>query len=643
MGRAFVAFVVLASGVSGLVITTDRDAWAVPAREGPGGGSAGIAKHAGCKGKRVPVTVRHKTRCKPLTGAFPRPKAMDVRLAYLNDVLKLDLTGRGRRLSRSAVVARKRAARRLQQFLPKALALIDRHKRARGGPSGASDEPAVAAAGCRVLPTFTDHLGPLTMTTLMGANGEEGGTFDLPYAGFTYRVTFQKCRVAGLSAGECPTAEGRDDASGGSHFETTEELRRGNSVVSRRSVTTDDKTTWHAQVGSDARLKYIDIAVRQDVLIVESGGVVLRGAAVRSVRVDMPGGSYDPAGAGVKISGDEVAAKVTEDVFAADGAAAIEAYRAAEKGWTSFDRKPLCAEAVPNPATNTITLQPSQSGQLTIYARARKDGGRATGARWTLSSATNATFSPMSSTAAAPRLTYKVTSAPAGGKVQVMVRFTSTAGVGQATWQQPIKPTGVYLRLVGYTRTEKSTASDGEMTITATLAGGRRGSIASVPACTSATSCLMDVELDADVTSTESGFVIGPPEPQSCPGGRYDFAPTSFPNSLRLGVEFDPNGTSPARLGEGMLPSVGDVINFECGVYDFGDSQVAGGTVPVADLLSGHPVTFAFVGSGTTPSLSLHSSVSINWSLSESVTVQRVQADGTPFTAATADLRSSRP
>ena len=49
----------------------------------------------------------------------------------------------------------------------------------------------------------------------------------------------------------------------------------------------------------------------------------------------------------------------------------------------------------------------------------------------------------------------------------------------------------------------------------------------------------MDVELDANVTSTESGFVIGPPEPQSCPGGRYDFAPTSFPNSLRLGVEFD--------------------------------------------------------------------------------------------------------
>lgn len=96
---------------------------------------------------------------------------MDVRLAYLKDVLKLDPTGRGRKLNRPG-----------------------------------ERRTCFAAAGCRVFPTFADHLGPLTMTTLIGASGEEGGTFDLPYAGFTYRVTFQKCQVAGLSAGECPTA-----------------------------------------------------------------------------------------------------------------------------------------------------------------------------------------------------------------------------------------------------------------------------------------------------------------------------------------------------------------------------------------------------------------------------------------------------
>jgi hypothetical protein len=406
-------------------------------------------------------------------------------------------------------------------------------------------------------------------------------------------------------------------------------------------VTFDDKAIWHAQVGSDARLKYIDVAVSQDILIVETGGVVRRGAAVRSVRVDMPGGNYDPAGATATITGDDVSAKVTAGAFASDVAGAVDDYRTAERGWTSLDHKPLCADAVIDPASNTITLDPGQHGQVAIYAKARRDGRQATGARWTLSGPTNATFSPMSSADAAPRISYTVRSAPARGKVQVTVKFTSTAGVAQATWQQPIKPTGVYLQIVGYTRSEKSTASNGEMTINSTLANGKPGQVAAVPACTNPASCLTDVELDANITGTEFGYVTGTPAPVTCPGGRYDFPPTSFPNTLRLTVEFDPNGTSPARLGDGMLPSVGDALNGECGAYEYGDPQAAGGSVPVADLLSGKPVTFSFSGSGTIPSS--RASVSITWTLSESVTVQRVQADGSPFTATASDTHSLRP
>ncbi len=216
--RGFMASVAIASGAAGLVLTDDRVASAAPARWGAATGRAAKDRNVACKGRRVPVTVRHRTRCKALIKACPRPKAMDARLAYLRDVMRLGLTGRGRKLGRSVVLARKRAAGRLQQLLPRALAVIDRHKRARGGGSSrANDGRAVAAAGCRVVPTFVGRLGPLTMTTMLGANGEEGGTFNLPYAGFTYRVTFQKCHVAGLSAGECPTAEGRDQASGSSH------------------------------------------------------------------------------------------------------------------------------------------------------------------------------------------------------------------------------------------------------------------------------------------------------------------------------------------------------------------------------------------------------------------------------------------
>ena len=178
--RGFVACVVVASGAAGLVAAVGRGASAGRARGGAAAGRAVKAKSVVCKGNRVPVTVRRKTRCMPLIKAFPRPKAMDVRLAYLTDVLRLDPTARGRKLGRSVVLARLGAARRLQQLLPRALALIDRHKHAHGGLSRASDERAFAAAGCRVLPTFVDHLGPLTMTTLMGAHGEEGGIFDLP-------------------------------------------------------------------------------------------------------------------------------------------------------------------------------------------------------------------------------------------------------------------------------------------------------------------------------------------------------------------------------------------------------------------------------------------------------------------------------
>ena len=43
-----------------------------------------------CKGGKVPVTVGKKTTCKPLAKAIPKPKAIDIRLAHLQEVLKLD-------------------------------------------------------------------------------------------------------------------------------------------------------------------------------------------------------------------------------------------------------------------------------------------------------------------------------------------------------------------------------------------------------------------------------------------------------------------------------------------------------------------------------------------------------------------------
>jgi hypothetical protein len=117
-----------------------------------------------------------------------------------------------------------------------------------------------------------------------------------------------------------------------------------------------------------------------------------------------------------------------------------------------------------------------------------------------------------------------------------------------------------------------------------------------------------------------------------CPGGSFAYPSASISNPLRLGVAFDPGGTGPATARASMLPSVGDVIADHCGANDFGsvtDPILA--TVSRDDLLSGRAVTFSFSGTGSTPSGGDHMGTPITWTLTTTLTVQRVQADGSPL------------
>jgi hypothetical protein len=77
-----------------------------------------------------------------------------------------------------------------------------------------------------------------------------------------------------------------------------------------------------------------------------------------------------------------------------------------------------------------------------------------------------------------------------------------------------------------------------------------------------------------------------------------------------------------------MIPEVGDVYEDKCGAHDSGDAQPVGASVPADQLLSGNPVTFSFTGQGTVPSSGDHPGTPINWQFSETITVQRVNADG---------------
>jgi hypothetical protein len=383
-----------------------------------------------CKGGQVPVTVGKKTTCKPLAKAIPKPKAIDIRLAHLQEALKLDPAKslKGKKA--------KKARKKLLKALPKALAFIDRKGGARR--SLLAGGLAHASAGCDVGPAgATGQTGGASV----GALGENGGYVNASAGGgIRVRVTFVTCKGAkNFRIPECPTANGSVDATANGEFRATVEVWDGDRLFSRNSSTFEDRAKAHGEVGADAKLKHIDVEHTQEVFIVASGGVVIRGGVTRKVRINMPGGAYDPANATVRFFGDPISANSGADAFASTAAGALDAYKRAEPRWSTFNPPGgHCAEPVFTPDSNTLKLRRDDRKQLAMYAKA-KDGNRASAARWTLLGPVNAEFSPSSSEDPAPSISYTVLTAPNGAEVRVTVKFTSTAGVGERSWSQPIE------------------------------------------------------------------------------------------------------------------------------------------------------------------------------------------------------------
>jgi hypothetical protein len=158
------------------------------------------------------------------------------------------------------------------------------------------------------------------------------------------------------------------------------------------------------EVGADAKLKFIDVEHTQEVFIVTSGGIVIRGAVTRKVRIDMPGGRYDAAKASVQFFGDRVSGDSGASGFAVTAAGAIRGYKRTEPHPSSFDGEGKCAEPIFSPQSNTLKLRKGEMKQLGIFAKSRQDGGQASQARWTLVSPENAEFSPTSSQDPAPKI-----------------------------------------------------------------------------------------------------------------------------------------------------------------------------------------------------------------------------------------------
>jgi hypothetical protein len=412
--------------------------------------AAAKGKKVTCKAGKATVTVGKKTTCVPLAKAIPRPQDIDIRLAYLQESLKRPAPKAGgrkgkhfRSLGSGFGAAGKRAQRKFLKALPKVLALLDRKAGGKAGSSRLASGPAFASACSANGPV--DQAGNVAGVGVAAA-GDNGGQMTLNSGGLTFRTRFAKCGGGGgFPVPECPTADGDVSASGSSKFEVTEEVLEGDRVVSRRNTSIDAKSKARGKVAADARLDHIVVNSIQETFIVATGGLVHRGTTEYEAKVNMRGGGYDPAGAKVKASGDAKASDGASS-FASVVQNAIEAFRAGEvggtflrdDGWSTFNRKrgPYCAKAVFAPDSNTLKLRKGKTGQVGVYAKAQ-DGGRASGARWTLLNQENAKFSPDSSQDAAPQISYTVTNAPEKGFVKVKVKFTSTAGVGEDTWTQP--------------------------------------------------------------------------------------------------------------------------------------------------------------------------------------------------------------
>ncbi len=413
-------------------------------------GAAAKGKKAACKGTKVAVKAGKKTTCQPFAKVFPSPKSIDTRLAYIQQTVKFDpasaVTGkkrkRVRKLQSSFRAAAKRAQAKLLKVAPKALAFIDK----RGGGAGASSfppGPALTSAGC--------HPGPAGPTggfegASMGMLGDNGGYMDVPIGhGLHARVTFVSCGgVTAFNIPECPTANGIVDGRGRGEFSVTFEIRSSSQVISRSTTNFEQKAKIHGEVGPDAKLKSIDVEHTEEVFIVattQGYPIVVRGGVTRKVHIPMPGGHYDPASASARFFGDPLDAKSGAESFADTAKSAITSYQKAEERWSSF-KQPYCADPVFDPDSNATKLKKGETGQLGIFAKARADGGRATEARWTLLGPLNADFSPTTSQDASPSIQYTVSKSPVGDQVKVTVKVTSTGGVGQKTWTEPIKPPG---------------------------------------------------------------------------------------------------------------------------------------------------------------------------------------------------------
>jgi hypothetical protein len=504
-------------------------------------------KGVSCNGTKVAVKVGKKTTCRPFAKVFPQPRDLDLRLSYLKQSLEIDpakLAG-GKKKKKRIRPPERRLRKKVERVLPKALAFFDRKRGGTAASSSLLGGSAFASANCGI--GQAGQRGSIGGSSSVGLLGDNGMFIETEAAGFTIRLTFVSCGgIGSFTVPPCPTSNGSVDAKASGDFKVTIEVWEGSRLVKRNTTSWEDKADVHGEVGPDAQLKFINVSHRQEMFIVATGGIVVRGGLKREIRIDMPAGQYNPASARVTPFGDPVPADFGADAFAKTAAAALGSYRSAEAGWSTFGRS-NCAEPVFAPASNAEKLHRGDQKQVGVYARARADGGRATEARWSLLAPLNAEFSPTSSSDAAPTIAYTVSKAPAGDQVRVTAKVTSTAGVGEKTWTQPIVPPGrnhIVGTFSGEMKGATSVEGRTEQTWSGTVEFNRLATIEGVDYYTLVSGVITITASGLDGSGLSGCQQHGSNSNKKLPGGGMEVTPTNggapYGYSISVSMPFEP-------------------------------------------------------------------------------------------------------
>jgi hypothetical protein len=376
--------------------------------------------------------------------AFPTPSKVDPRLAAVRGALALAQLGAGghsgrkvRSLSQKLGHAWSAAEKRILGAVPGALTRLDALVQpSLARPFARTADACGSSQPSGLSDTYTS--GGVQVGLDLSPGGSQM-TIDTASGDVTFHFVYRTSSCPPFTPPSCPTADGSVDAQGSSQDSVVIQASKGGQLVASRTYTADTTKRAHGQTADDAKLDYVDVEFSTHTEI-NWDGSYYADTITRTTQINMRTEAYVPSESSVARTSPggpatAVAAKSDSNDFAAQMSKLISAYRAVEQGWQAPNS---CAQLTFDPASNAIMVNKGDSGHFGGRVLAKKDGAAAAKARWQMTQQQNGSFSPTSTSGPEPSFGYVVASHVDGKTLAATAYVTSTAGIAQDTWSEPI-------------------------------------------------------------------------------------------------------------------------------------------------------------------------------------------------------------